>query len=485
MKIFKQINILVDFAQKHLMLNSADKDYVINKIVDMLSLPTFEQTDDVAQTDDINILLADFVSAAVEDGVFPLEEQAYWCDKIMGELSALPSEIDAEFTRQKNVNGNDSAMQWLYKYCVDNTYVKRAVLDKNPRFDADNGLVVTINLAKPEFRDPKKAQSGNSVKGGYPKCVICRQNQGLVSRNKCSLRTVSVTLDGKQWFWQFSPYGYFNQHGICVNTVHTPMHVDRQTFINLMDFVDQFPGYFIGCNAALERIGGSVLAHDHYQGGGEELPLFKASIKQYVSLKGYDDLKIGVLNWPGTVIRIVGSNKQHIVQVADIIRNAWEVYNNEDLGIIAKTDVQHNAVSPTVIKRENVYELNIILRSNITSTDYPDGVFHAHPEFHVIKKESIGLIEAQGLFILPGRLVKQLACVEQCILNGSLTQDLADFSLVYNETKLLVKSFTAEGVHKAMEQELASICYRILQNTAVFKDYNQTLNFLEGIGFER
>ena len=217
-----------------------------------------------------------------------------------------------------------AAMQWFYDYCVANNYVKRAQLDRNPRFDS-HGLTVTINLAKPEFKNMKKAAAGNAVSGGYPKCTICHENEGFAGRDKRTLRTLPVTLGGESWFWQFSPYGYFDQHGICVNTDHTPMHVDRDTFGHLLDFVDRFPGYFLGCNAALPRIGGSVLAHDHYQGGGELLPMHKAATWAAFTLADYPDAVVEILDWPGTAVRVVSKNRQSIIDVSDIIREAWVV----------------------------------------------------------------------------------------------------------------------------------------------------------------
>lgn len=402
-------------------------------------------------------------------------------DEVYGLLSLMPDKIDDKF---KSLLASDSkkATDWFYNYCVKNQYVKRAKLDKNPRFDVSNGLIVTINKAKPEFRDPKKAKAGNSVDGGFCSCVICRENEGFGSRNKRNLRTVSLNLDGQKWFWQYSPYGYFNEHGIAVNCEHIPMHVDRKTFARLMDFVDQFPHYFIGCNAPLQRIGGSVLAHDHYQGGGEVLPLFKAKIKRYV--KCGDAVTVGILDWPGTVIRIIGSDRESIIDTADKIRTVWENYSKPELGIIANDGEQHNAISPTVIKTASGYEMNVILRSNVTSEQYPDGVFHAHPEFHAVKKESIGLIEAQGLFILPGRLEAQLSEIENAVKNGlKLCEELSDFKLVYDEVKNLVKGGISD-VRTAMQEELGSICFRILENTAVFKKEEDFLEFLAAAGFE-
>ena len=407
-------------------------------------------------------------------------------DAVYGELSLLPSEIDERFAEILKEKGSKAATEWLYNYCVYNKYVKKDVLDKNPRFDTSNGLTITINKAKPEFRDPKKAKAGNSVDGGFAKCVICRENEGFALRNKRNLRTVSITLGSHPWFWQYSPYGYFHEHGIAVNCEHIPMHVDRQTFENLIDFVDKFPHYFIGCNAPLERIGGSVLAHDHYQGGGEILPLHKAKIKTKIKDKKYPYVTAGILDWPGTVIRIKSDKRNEVVDIADRLREAWVGYFNPVLGIIAEDENGiHNAISPTVIKTVYGYEMNVILRSNITSEKYPDGVFHAHPEYHSIKKESIGLIEAQGLFILPGRLEEELNKIEQIIeAKTQLPPEYSAFKLVYDETKTLYESGKYADIHTAMQEELGSICYRILENTAVFREEKYLLEFLKEAGFE-
>ena len=449
----EEINNLIEYAKAKLEFKERDAEYKANRLLEVIK--------------------SGLEGAELEDAVY-------------GELSLLPSEIDERFWQIYKESGSKAATDWLYNYCVYNKYVKKDVLDKNPRFDCANGLTITINKAKPEFRDPKKAKAGNSVDGGFAKCVICRENEGFGARNKRNLRTVSITLGGKPWFWQYSPYGYFNEHGIAVNCEHTPMNIDKQTFVNLLDFVDKFPHYFIGCNAPLERIGGSVLAHDHYQGGGEILPLHKAKIKTKIKDKKYPYVTVGILDWAGTVIRIKSDKRNEIVDIADRLREAWVSYSDAGLGIIAEDEKGiHNAISPTVIKTATHYEMNVILRSNITSEKYPDGVFHAHPEYHSIKKESIGLIEAQGLFILPGRLKEQLAEIENVIKdNKPLPPEFAEFKLVYDETKTLYESGKYSNIHKAMQEELGSICYRILENTAVFKEEKDLMRFLEAAGFE-
>ena len=478
--VYKSIERLINYAERNLGLDKRNEDYVRNGIFRLFGLDSY--SGQTAQSEDTTPekLLSDFVEACINARLFTSDESAYYCDAVMGELMLSPKDTQDEFIKIAGSDGNKQAMTWFYDYCVKGDYVKKAQLERNPRFESE-GLIVTINKAKPEFRDPKKAVSGNSTKGGYPKCSICHSNEGFAGRNKRTLRTVDITLGGEKWFWQFSPYGYFNQHGIAVNYNHTPMHVDKATFIRLMDFVDMFPHYFIGCNAPLPRIGGSVLAHDHYQGGGEILPMHKAAAACTLKCPRHADAVVEVVDWQGTVIRVVSQNRSSIVELSDIILKKWNGYDNEALGIVHEdVDGVHNAISPTVVKTKRGYEMSIILRSNLTSKEYPDGVFHAHPEYHMIKKESIGLIEAQGLFILPGRLEGQLKEIENFIENKKpLPPEYAEFKLIYDEVKAI-----GGDVHEAMRKELGSICNRILENTAVFKDKKQTVKFLTDLGFE-
>lgn len=475
--LYESIDRLVDHARKHLGLTDKDFDYVRNGVLDILGV-AFPYTG--AKSDGtVAEMLDDFVAAAVDAKLFAVEDREKYCDLVMGALSLAPEQVQDRFYATEKTDGGKAATDGFYEYCVNNNYVKKAVLDKNPRFDS-NGLVITINKAKPEFRDAKKAAAGNSVGGGYPSCSICHENEGFTGRNKRTLRTVDLTLGGQKWFWQYSPYGYFYQHGIAVNYEHIPMHVDVGTFDRLMDFVDRFPHYFIGCNAALPRIGGSVLAHDHYQGGGESLPLHKAKAA-YTLHDEKTGADIEILDWQGTVVRVVDKSRDAVKATSEKIRAAWVDFDAPELGIIhADKDGIHNAVSPTVVKTDRGYEMSIILRSNITSEKYPDGVFHAHPEFHVIKKESIGLIEAQGLFILPGRLESELGKLVDCIVNDKeLPAELCDYKFIFGEIVALCGSkrdrATAEN---AVKNELGSICSRILDNTAVFKDKKITVEFI-------
>ncbi len=484
MTVNEAVEKLVSYARAKLALDERNELYARNALLEAIGAEGFSPTGASYEGEPIDELLRAFCLAGAKEGYFSEEVGEAVCDRVMGALMLTPKEVEESFALRMRTSSK-RATDWLYEYSVRGDYVKKAKLDKNPRFRAENGLIVTINLAKPEFRDSKKAASGNAVKSGYPRCTICRENEGYAGRNKHTLRTVSLRLGGENWFWQYSPYGYFDQHGIAVNCTHTPMHVDKGTFVKLMDFVDLFPHYFIGCNAPLPRIGGSVLAHDHFQGGGERLPLFDAGVSIPMRHRSFPDVLAGVLDWYGTAVRLVGKNREAVATLAEYIRAAWVRYRNDALGIIPEDEEGvHSAVSPTVLKSERGYEMTLILRNNITSEEYPDGVFHAHPEFHAIKKESIGLIEAQGLFILPGRLVAELGELKDAILKGEgLPAGREEYRMVFEEAAARVKERTKAGVDRAMEEELASVCERILGNTAVFKTQQETAEFLRGVGF--
>jgi len=447
--ILSKVEEYIAYAKQYLGLKERDEFFVANRVLEI-----FER----AEGDELDA-----------------DER----DELFGTLQLSPSEVNDTFEALLK-ESSKRATDWLYEYCVKGDYVKKAALDKNVRFESE-GLIVTINKAKPEFRDPSKAKAGNSVDGGFCKCVICRENEGYGARGKRTLRTVDLTLDGEKWFWQYSPYGYFREHGIAVNCEHIPMHVDKSTFTKLMDFVDMFPHYFIGCNAPLPRIGGSVLVHDHYQGGGEVLPMHKAGAVYTLKKKGYPDTVCEIVDWSGTVVRLVSKNRKSIEELAEEVRSVWVEFNDEALGIVAKDkDGVHNAISPTVVKTQRGYEMSLIFRSNITSDTYPDGVFHAHPEYHSIKKESIGLIEAQGLFILPGRLEEQLGKVEEFAgKRQALPPEYAEFKLVYDSIVEL-----GGDPHEALKRTLGKICNNILENTAVFKDKRRTVKFMVDLGWE-
>ncbi|WEV47774.1 galactose-1-phosphate uridylyltransferase [Bifidobacterium sp. ESL0690] len=486
------LDALLAYAQSYLGLDAQDVDWARNRVLSCFDLTAYAPVGGMAESAEEpsgfpnpEPLLHRFYRALKELDVAGLETEESVDDMVMGEFSASPSSLQRRFADIESGDGGMKAMQWFYRYCVVDTYVKKARLESNPRFES-HGLVITINQAKPEFKNMKKAASGNSVSGGYPRCTICHENEGFSGRDKRTLRTIPLQLGDTPFFWQFSPYGYFREHGICVNYEHTPMHVNRETFGNLMDFVDRFPGYFLGCNAALPRIGGSVLAHDHYQGGGELLPMHKAAAWRTIEVPSYDDACIEILDWPGTAVRVVSRSRQSIVDISDAIRHAWEGYTNPDLDIVCRgEDGRRSAVSPSVCVTSRGYEMNLILRNNGVSAQYPEGIFHAHPQFWAIKQEPIGLIEAQGLFVLPGRLVAQLSVLEDALVQGGpLPAQYEEFAFQWDELQKLTQGARdRESVRAAMRDELGSVCERILGNTAVFKRKDDTLSFLKTVAF--
>ncbi|NEG78997.1 galactose-1-phosphate uridylyltransferase [Bifidobacterium avesanii] len=531
------VDALMIYAQRRLMLDSRDVDWARNRLLEVLGLASYRSAgadgmDGVRggadEADAVGPVAPDASNATEPSGIpdapdtpdLPLAAlrravmaaglvaDADWpslADAVMGALTPPPSALQDRFAAEERRNGGMAAMRWFYDVCCANDYVKRSALAGNPRFDS-HGLTVTINLAKPEFKDPKKAAAGTATATGYPMCAISHDNEGFAGRNKRTLRTVPVTLDGEPWFWQFSPYGYFREHGICVNMRHVPMRVDRRTFTRLMDFTDRFPGYFLGCNAALPRIGGSVLSQDHYQGGGEMLPMFRAPSYASFTVPGGGDVALEALDWPGTAIRVVSANRDAIVEVCDRIRRAWFEYDDAARGIASHDEAgnRQSALSPSAVRTGRGWEMSLILRNNAVSAERPLGVFHVRPEFWCVKQEAIGLIEAQGLFILPGRLQGQLGAIEDALeAGGPLPEPLTAFRPIWDELVAALvgadgcahahsvtggfacRGFEREAVRAAIRDEFGSVCRRMLGDTAVFSDRAGLAGFLEGLGFAR
>ncbi len=502
------VDALVDYAHSRLLLDPRDIDWMRNRLLEIFdadmtrrakaAVPGSTASDGAASLDD-TAMPADGTMAS-DDA--PSNAAAVFLDDdvIMGTLSAAPSRVQDIYDDVRAGAGNMAAMRWLYDYGVANGYIKLAQLRRNVRFDGA-GLVVTINTAKPEFKDMRKAARGNSVDGSFAQCTICHANEGLAARNKRTLRTVEVELGGRPWFWQFSPYGYFHQHGICVNREHTPMHVDMSTFADLLDFVNQFPDYFLGCNAALPRIGGSVLAHDHYQGGGETMPMQRAAAWRRYRCPDADDAILEIIDWPASAMRVRSRNRAEIVRICEHIREGWANHDDAALGIASHdaAGAAQSSLSPIarLVPGEDgvpMYEMSLILRNNAVSGRYPLGVFHAHPEYFFVKQEPIGLIEAMGLFVLPGRLVGQLGALEDALVAGDALPDgLAEFRLLWDEAHealrpegmaAAARRMDRDTVRMAVHDALADVCRRILGNIAVFPDHEELGRFLEGLGFE-
>lgn len=485
MIIYSCIENLLQYAQSHLLLDDYDVVYVRNKLLDELKLEDYVQYEtDVDAIDEMTCpddVLNPIVDYAVENGIIAEDDREYFGDKIMDIVSLKPSEIVDMFD-SLHTQSPAKAFDWLFDYSVKNDYVKQTKIAKNKHWEAKatkGKIEITINLSRPEKNNKDIAKlAKQKTASAYPACMICKENVGYAGHGvfRQNLRTVPLELGGEEWFWQFSPYSYFNQHGIAVNAEHTPMKVDTSTVEKLIDFIDYNPNYFIGCNAALPIVGGSILTHDHFQAGLKQLPMHKApALKSYKSAE-YPYIDTYVVDWYNSVIRLVSTNRKMIIEYAGKIIEAWKNYTDESVNIVAKTgDVQHNAVTPIARKADGKYIVELILRNNCTSEQYPDGIYHVHPEYQNIKSESIGLIEAMGLFILPGRLDRQLAEVEKYLTRevkysrAALSEDMKTHADMIE--KLMKENSKCSAVEAALnvKDEVNRVCECILDNTAVFK----------------
>lgn len=502
MIIYPSIESLLYYAQAHLLLDDLDVMYVRNRILDELKLTEYEEYEvDYEAIDALtapDAVLNPIVNYAVETGIITEADREYFGDKIMALVMLRPSEVADMFDSLKN-KSSKKAFDWLYDYSVKSDYVKSSKIALNKHWDAKGTkgkLEITINLSKPEKDNKAVAQALVAKSKGYPACNICRENIGYAGHDtyRATLRTVPFELNGEEWFWQFSPYAYFNQHGIAVNTAHTPMVVDTNTIKKLFDFIDFAPDYFIGCNAALPRVGGSILTHDHFQGGGKTLPMHKAPNKIALRNDEYPYVEASVADWYNNCIRLVSTNRDSLVACATKLMDVWSQYDDESVDLLSKTTEQHSIVTPIVRKVDGKYCLEMILRNNRVSDEFPDGIFHAHPEYHNIKKEAIGLIEAMGLFILPARLDRQLNEIQKYLTKevkynaAALSEDMSVHKpMIERLLKDVGSSKISElEANLIVRDEVSRICEQILINTAVFKPGQdaQFMKFLNAAGFK-
>ncbi len=484
---------LLRYAVKFLHLEQRDVIYMRNILLREFKEPyPYEGDADLSFIDQLDVpdvIVSELEAFALEKGLINDGEQNLYSTYIMGILSPLPSMVNKTFREIKEKEGIVKACEYFYSLSVKNNYVQKTAIGRNLKWDFVDGekcLEITVNLSKPEKDNKEIAKLLSLPKSDkkYPACLLCKENEGFQGTAthpaRENIRTISLQMGGEPWFVQYSPYAYYNEHMIAISEKHAPMHIKRDTVMKLMDFVDFFPNYMIGSNAALPIVGGSILNHEHFQGGGHVMPMHKAPIKEYFTAEKYPLVKVGIVDWYNSVIRFTTTDRQSAIDLASDIIEKWEVFTDEACGIYATTDgVEHNSLSPVCRKNGEEYTVDIILRNNITTKEYPEGVFHAHPEYHNIKKEGIGLIEAMGLFILPGRLKKQLACIAE-ILCGKVAFDMAELSKEDNYLyahRNMIAELVKEGLSKDFESAEArvtdrvnNICKNILFNTAVFKD---------------
>lgn len=479
-----------------------DRRFTINRLLELFHLdelddevaaayakrtPMTQESAEAALEDILNEML----DYAAEDGLMPEDTITYrdlFDTKIMSMLVPRPSEVIKKFQALYQISPKE-ATDYFYKLSRDTNYIRRYRIKKDQKWTADTEfgtLDITINLSKPE-KDPKAIAVAKLAKqSGYPKCLLCKENEGYAGRvnhpARQNHRIIPVTINHSDWFFQYSPYVYYNEHCIVFNAEHTPMKIEKATFGKLLDFVEQFPHYFVGSNADLPIVGGSILSHDHFQGGHYEFAMAKAPVEKELVFKGFEDVKAGIVKWPMSVIRISAPQKERLIELADKILLAWRGYTDEDAFIFAETEGEpHNTITPIARKRGNDYELDLVLRNNITTEEHPLGVYHPHAKLHHIKKENIGLIEVMGLAVLPARLKKEMADLEQALLDGtSIREDevlakhadwVEEFLPKYGFTfgSGLEGEVTPEKLHEIVQTEIGLVFKEVLKDAGVYK----------------
>lgn len=489
----QNVRCLIDYASKCLYLDENDADYVSNLLLDLLRLD--EPCDGPVKSYEIYGVLSALSEYAVRKKIIEEHERPLFETKLMGLITPSPSRVIEEFDSVAHFSGVESACNMLFKLGEDSTYLRRPDLDKNIIWENDSQrgkIIITINLAKPE-KTPEQVRLAKLAKGGYPRCMLCKENVGwagnLAKPARQTLRTIPVQLDGEDWFIQFSPYQYFDQHLIAVCNEHRPMCVSGATFRRMLDFLDLFPHYFIGSNAALPIVGGSILAHDHYQGGRKVLPVFSRPARKHYLMSGFPDVDVSIVDWYNSVIRLESKDRAQLERAVEKFFNAWDSYSDDDVNIHCATyqdgeKVQHNAITPIASKNEDgTYQFNLILRNNRTDEAHPFGIFHPAEDLHNIKQESIGIIEVMGLFILPGRLAKEASEIRD-ILTGKTPLDfkgLADETHPLHKHLGMIAQLASDNGVTCSEQQASDAvtnyinhaCERILDTTAVFKNDEQ------------
>lgn len=487
----RDVRRLIDYACKNLELDGYDAVYVENSLLNFFALPE-PFLDDIG-TYDLYSTLDSLFSFAVKKKIYEEHERLLFEGRVMGALMPMPSTVVERFDAIASYTSSADAAKWLQKLEENSTYLRRPDLDKNVKWvhNAERGdIVVTINLAKPE-KTPEEVERAKNAKTGYPKCVLCAENLGYYGNAgqpaRQHIRTIPIELDGEDWFMQFSPYEYFEEHVIAISEEHRPMKLDESAFRRMLDFVDLFPEYFIGSNAPLPIVGGSVLAHDHYQGGRKVLPVFGRPARKHYLMAGHPEVTVSIVDWYNSVVRIEGKHRESVVKAAEAFRSAWDNYSDESVNVIAKTDAQHNTVTPIAyLNDEGEYAIILILRNNRTDEKHPYGIFHPTEDMHNIKKESIGIIEAMGLFILPGRL--QAECENmRGYFTGATPLNFAElakdthplhkhFGMIAQIASSCGTSLSDAKAEEAITDYINTTCEKILDCTAVFKSDEQGKN---------
>ena len=475
------VSKLAAYALQTGLIEENEYIWAVNTILDVLKLDSY--TDPQENWGEIQLapVLEELLDDAHARGVLAENSVVYrdlFDTELMGRLTPRPGAVIGKFQALYAQNPKQ-ATDWYYKFSQDTNYIRRDRIAKDIQWKAPTeygDLDITINLSKPE-KDPKAiAAAKNLPTSAYPRCQLCAENEGYAGRvnhpARQNHRIVPITINSSLWFLQYSPYVYYNEHCICLNSEHTPMKIDRACFGKLLDFVGQFPHYFVGSNADLPIVGGSILAHDHFQGGRYEFAMAKAPVETAFTFPGFEDVESGIVKWPMSVIRIASGTPERLIELADKILTLWRGYTDESAMIFAETDGEpHNTITPIARRRGEKYELDLVLRNNLTTEEHPLGLYHPHAELHHIKKENIGLIEVMGLAVLPARLKEELAAVADCLASGGdlrageLTEKHAGWAEEFAKNYTITK----ENALDIVQKETGKVFAQVLEHAGVYK----------------
>ena len=482
MDLQKEITKLVQYGLDHELIQPEDKIYTINQYLEIFHLDEYEEPHISGEEIVLEDILKNLLDAAYDRYIIKSNDvvtRDLFDTRLMGVLVAKPSQIIKEFWEHYE-ESPEAATNFFYKFSQDTDYIRRYRIKKDMRWKVDSPYGetdITINLSKPE-KDPKAiAAAKNAKQSAYPKCQLCMENEGYAGRMnhpaRQNHRIIPLTINGSKWGFQYSPYVYYNEHCIVFNGEHVPMKIDRNAFRKLFDFVKQFPHYFLGSNADLPIVGGSILTHDHFQGGHYEFAMERAQIEKEIQIPGYEDVEAGIVHWPLSVIRIRCKDENRLIDLADYILTKWRGYTDEEAYIFAETDGEpHNTITPIARKKGDVYELDLTLRNNITTEECPLGLYHPHSEYHHIKKENIGLIEVMGLAVLPSRLKKEMELLAECLVENKPMENyeelqkhidwVHDFMPKYNE-------INQDNVMDILKEEIGQVFVKVLEDAGVYK----------------
>lgn len=482
MNINYEVNRLINFASQNNLIDKLDEVYASNLLLEVLNLDEFKEVKVNEKLQTATPILENILNYAVEKGMIEdtNTQRDLFDTKIMNALMPRPSEVIKTFN-EKYKRNEEEATNYYYKISIASNYIRKDRTDKNIVWKTPTeygDLDITINLSKPE-KDPKDIAKAKFIKStSYPKCLLCKQNEGFRGNinhpSRQNHRIIPMEFAGENWFLQYSPYVYYNEHCIILNEKHTPMKIYRKTFENLLGFVETLPHYFAGSNADLPIVGGSILSHDHYQGGHYKFAMEVALVEETFKIKGYENTKVSRVKWPMSVIRLNGKDKKEIIDLAEHILNTWKNYSDETVDILHESKGQlHNTITPIARIKDGEYELDLVLRNNRTNETYPMGIFHPHSEVHHIKKENIGLIEVMGLAVLPARLKNELNTIGQLLVSGvndiDDNKDLNHHSKWYKQIKEKYNNINNENVEQILKDEVGKKFSKVLEHAGVFK----------------